>query len=270
VIAGQKTLLARDMHDIRYDAVHDEMFVTNPRAQAILVFRGGASGDEPPIRVIQGPHTQLLGPGDIGALMDHLEEDPIHNEIFVPTQKSLLVFNREAQGDAAPIRVIRGSDTQLDGEEAVAVDPVHDLLIAGTNVSPWEEIGGGTIGPRFTYKPGASSLLIFNRTDTGNVKPRAVVRGPRTELTTMNQLRAYPPKGWIFVTQPGIVAGQHPFVGVWSTEDSGDVPPRFRIGGPKSGLKRPRGVVLDPKHKEVFVADGTVNGVLTYYVPEIF
>ncbi|MCH7978935.1 MAG: hypothetical protein IH935_08165, partial [Acidobacteria bacterium] len=55
LIAGQKTLLARTMHDIRYNAIHDEFVVNNPFAQAILVFRGGADGEEAPIRVIQGP-----------------------------------------------------------------------------------------------------------------------------------------------------------------------------------------------------------------------
>src|SRR5436309_1353979 len=48
------------MHDIRYDAVHDEIFVNNPFAQAILVFRGSAQGEEPPIRIIQGPKTRIV------------------------------------------------------------------------------------------------------------------------------------------------------------------------------------------------------------------
>ena len=56
--AGQATKLSRTMHDIRYDAVHDEMLVTNPFAQAILVFRGGANGEEAPIRVIPGLHER--------------------------------------------------------------------------------------------------------------------------------------------------------------------------------------------------------------------
>ena len=38
VIAGQRTLLARTMHDIRYDAVNDEILVANPFAQAIMTF----------------------------------------------------------------------------------------------------------------------------------------------------------------------------------------------------------------------------------------
>ena len=49
------------MHDIRYDAVHDEIIVPVPYAQAILTFRGGANGQEGPIRIIQGMKTGEIG-----------------------------------------------------------------------------------------------------------------------------------------------------------------------------------------------------------------
>ena len=53
-LEGQKTLLGRTMHAIAYDEVHDEYMVPQQFGQAILTFRGGASGEEAPIRVIQG------------------------------------------------------------------------------------------------------------------------------------------------------------------------------------------------------------------------
>jgi len=46
------------------------------------------------------------------------------------------------------------------------------------------------------------------------------------------------------------------------------VPPRWKIAGAKSALLRPRGVAINPKHKEVYVADMNQNAVLTYYFPE--
>ncbi len=106
MIAGQKTLLARTMHDIRYDAIHDEFVVNNPFAQAILTFRGGADGEEPPIRIIQGPSTELGG-------ASRLEVDPVNNEIFIPGGNRILVYPREGQGDIAPIRRLGGPDTKL-------------------------------------------------------------------------------------------------------------------------------------------------------------
>ncbi len=81
------------------------------------------------------------------------------------------------------------------------------------------------------------------------------------------------PRHRIVAAQPGKSSDQEPegiFVGVWSINDSGDVPPRWKIGGPKSTLKKLRGVVLNTKHKEMIVADMRLNTVLTYYFPEIF
>ena len=252
LLAGQKTLLSRTMHDIRYDEVNDELLVTNPFASAILVYRGSANGEEAPVRVIQGAKTTILAP-------DRLEVDPVNNEILVPEGNRLLVFPRTANGDVAPIRVLEGPDTSLVSAESVVVDPVRNLLIIGTQ-DRRATSGGG-------------ALLIFNRTDRGNVKPRAVIRGPNTGIVRINQMAIYPPKGWIIASMPGRADQQEPegvFIGVWSIQDNGDVPPRWKIGGPKSGLMKPRGVAINPSHKEVIVADMSLNSVLTFYFPEIF
>ncbi|HEY6330398.1 MAG TPA: hypothetical protein VI756_13765, partial [Blastocatellia bacterium] len=56
-LGGQKTLISRTMHALEYDQVHDELIVNSPLSNAILTFRGGAQGEEPPVRVIQGPRT---------------------------------------------------------------------------------------------------------------------------------------------------------------------------------------------------------------------
>ena len=250
-IAGQKTLLGRTMHDIRYDAVHDQILVPNPFAQAILVFRGDANGEQPPIRVIQGPQTRLEHP-------DRLEIDIVHNEIFVPEGDKVLVYPLQASGNVAPIREIRGPDTQMKSIQSVAVDPVRNLLIVGAGRSSDPD----------------GSMLIYNRTDNGNAKPRAVIQGPKTGIFTIHQLQVYSPKGWIVATQPGgrgpAVEPEGIFIGVWSVNDSGDVPPRWKIAGPASTLKKPRGVALDIRNKELIVADMRLNAVLTYYFPEIF
>lgn len=262
MLEGQKTLLTRTMHDIRYDAIHDEIVVPSPLAQAILVYRGGANGEEAPLRVIQGPHTQLSA-NDYAAL-DKLEIDPVHNEILVPTLDSISIYPREGNGDVPPLRVIKGPDTQLKTSwttgMGVAADPVHNLIIAGITV--WRDDSQES---RSTGENGEGSLLIFNRTDKGNVKPRAVIHGPKTGMVSLAQLQTYPPKAWIVATV------QSSFVGIWSVNDNGDVPPRWKIAmGKSSYLKRPRGVALDPKNKEIMVADGAGNSILTFYFPEMF
>ena len=263
VLAGQTTLLSRTMHDIRYDAVHDEIFVNNPFAQAILVFRGSAQGTEPPIRIIQGPNTRLEGQ------VDRLDIDPVHNEIYIPNHDKILVYPRDGNGDVPPVRIITGPDTQLTDVESLAVDPVHNVIVtAGARPAT----APGQLSGQSDQSEGGA-LLIFNRTDTGNVKPIGVIQGPKTRIVRINQIQIQSTKGWIVAAQPGKYEEQEPegvFVGVWSIHDTGDVAPRWFIGGPKSQMKKPRGIALNPKNKELIVADMRLNTVLTYYFPEIF
>jgi hypothetical protein len=255
LIAGQDTKLSRTMHDIRYDDVHDEFLVTNPFAQAIMVFKGGANGNEAPIRIIQGPSTDL-------GQADRLEVDPVHDEIIVPNGNRILVYKRTANGDSAPIRVIKGPDTMLRGGTAAAVDPVHNLIVVGL---------GGTArrGPQ-----NLGALLIFNRTDNGNVKPMRVIKGPKSGIIRINQIAIYPNRKMIVATQPGEADDAEPegvYVGVWSLDDNGDIPPLWKISASqKTNMKKARGVALDPKNKELIVADMRMNSVLTFYLPEMF
>jgi hypothetical protein len=248
------------MHDIRYDEVHDELLVTNPFARAILVFRGGADGNEAPVRIIQGAKTEMGDPTRYAGGPDRLDVDPVHHEIFVADGEKVLVYPRTGNGDIAPLRIIQGPDTQLDNEGTLAVDPVNNVVVVAQDTVT---AGSGQ----------QAHILIFDRTANGNTKPRGVIHGPKTQITRINQLQAYGPKGWIVAAQPGFIDQQVPkdvFIGIWSIHDNGDVPPRWKLGGDKVVMLKPRGVVLNPKHKEIMVADMRLNAVLTYYFPEIF
>jgi len=261
-IFGQATKLSRTMHDIRYNESRDELYVNNPFAQAVLTFRGGADGQEAPIRVIQGPKTKLIS-------ADTLEIDTTNNEIFVPQGDEVLVFPMMANGDVAPTRIVRGGAKMgWKSGGGVAVDPVHNLLVTDGTV----EIEGE--GWRTSYRGGRDSILIFDRTANGEVKPLRVIRGPKTGIQGIRQMQVLPKGGWIVITQitdGGIPEPEGTFIGVWSINDNGDVPPRWKIEGKESNImKKPRGVALDPKHKELIVSDMRLNAVLTFYFPEIF
>ncbi|HXG25169.1 MAG TPA: hypothetical protein VNJ09_11480 [Chthonomonadales bacterium] len=252
VIAGQATRLSRTMHDIRYDEPHDELWVPNPFANAVLVFRGGARGEEAPIRIIQGPKTQLAGP-------TRLDLDLLHDEVFVSAAGYLVAFPRTARGDIPPLRMIRHRDIP-SGDGNVAVDPINNVVVVGSR------------GRDGASQP-EGKLLIFNRTDNGNVEPIRVISGPNVDIVRITQLQTYPPKGWIIATMPGRsdVMEPHPvYVGIWHVHDNGNVPPRWKLGGQNTLLKKPRGVVLNAKYKELIVADMRLNAVLTYYFPELF
>ena len=251
-LSGQKTLLGRTIHDIRYDEIHDEFMVTNPLARAILIYKGGSGGEEPPVRVIQGSKTGIIG-------ADRLEVDPVHNEILIPEGDHILVYSRTANGNVAPLRVLEGPDTQLMDAEALVVDPVNNLLFVGTQDRRMARGGG--------------SILVYNRTASGNTKPIRVIHGPKTGIVRIKQMEVYPPKGWLLAAMPGrqdLREQGGVFVGVWHVNDNGDVAPRWKLGGEKSLLKRPNGMALIPEHKEISIPDMRHNAVLTYYFPEIF
>jgi hypothetical protein len=236
------------MHGIRYDAMHDEIIVPNQFGQAILVFRGDAAGEQAPIRVIQGPLTQLHDP-------DRVDIDPINNEILIPEDDKILVFPREANGNVAPKRILSSSGSTL-GESNV--DPIRNLLV----------IGGTTRvnGER------SDALLTFNRTDQGDVRPRSVITGAKSRFDSGARMAINPDRGLAFGTiRGGQVYSDESFVGVWNyVDDKGDAPPRWTIGGPKGMLRQPRGVTLDHKNKTLIVSDKYLNAVISYYFPEVF
>ena len=272
-IAGQNTLITRTIHDMAYDPVRDEIVVPQFYLQGILTFRGSASGDEAPIRVISGPHTQITNPARITL-------DPVHNEIYIPNDNRLLVFPRDGQGDVAPIRIIEGPDTQMSAS-VVQVDPIHNLVIVGgSDVTRRRgerergNRGGQVISGGISGDDGGgrgAQLLIFDRTSSGNAKPLRVIRGPNSKLTRVGLMAVYPPRGLILAGVPsGENTSPNNFVGVWSEQDNGDVPPRWMIGGPNSILRQVRGLTLDPTHKSVIISDKYVNAVMTFSFPEIF
>jgi DNA-binding beta-propeller fold protein YncE len=246
-IEGQKTMLGRTMHGIDYDELHDEIVVPQQFGQAILIFKGSARGEEPPIRVIQGSRTKLTA-------MDRLAVDPHNNEIYVPEGDHVLVFDRTANGNVAPKRILGGPDTGFTSAGSVAIDHVRNLLVVGASIRGQESRG----------ERADSQLAIFDRTASGNARPKRVIAGPKARLGNAGNMRIHPESGLIFVIQ------QAGYVGVWGIDDSGEAPPRFTVGGPKGMLKKPRGLDLDPVHNAVIVSDKELNAVLTYEMPQLF
>lgn len=90
---------------------------------SITVYTRGSSGDTAPLRVIQGPKTQLNWPTAVAV-------DPERGELFVandPTH-SILVFRSDAHGDVAPIRVLQGPKTYIQNPTGVYLDLKNDEL----------------------------------------------------------------------------------------------------------------------------------------------
>src|SRR5256885_16351926 len=276
VIQGQLTRLSRTTHGIAYDTTNDEIIAPNPLAAAIVIFRGGATGEEAPARTIQGARTGLSRPETVAV-------DEKNSEIVVgdPGDRRVLVYRRTADGDAAPIRTIQGPKTRLLQVVGVAVDPVRNVLV----VSTYSRLPGGITG-----------LLIFGRTDQGDVAPKRVITGPKTGITRLRQIGLDAETGRIYVAainneylppydidkpRAGLDAdaelpspwntGSEGFIGVWDdVADDRDVPPRTLIKGRSTGIVHPAGGTVNAEDGEVIGADAVWNGLFTFLKPELF
>ena len=259
MIQGSKTLQARTSHYIAIDDVRDELAVPNPFAQALLIFRGGADGNEDPIRIIQGPKTLLSQP-------DNVAMDSVHHEIYVAqfTTDSILVFAGDANGDVAPIRILHGARTKLDGPIRVEIDPDNNLMAVTTR----------------------DAVVFFNRTDEGDTAPKWVLSGPKTGLgfsRITRDVKLYPKGRKIIAAArrrdrsfPGIEPGRpgsepygdgH-FIGIWQYGDNGDVEPWATLNATTASQLMGRRLAFNEKAGDLFVGgDGVVQ---VYHLPEIF
>jgi hypothetical protein len=287
-IEGQSTNLSRTMHGVAYDPVHDEIVIPVALSGALLVFRGGAQGNEPPVRVIQGPDTGLIRPHTINV-------DPVGGEIIAgdPSARAVLVFDRLAYGNARPKRVISGPRTQFREIVGVASDTKHGVIVVASRAPG-----------------GPSGLFVFNRLDEGDVAPRRTIAGPLTgALGRFRQVAIDSERGKIYLAVQAF-RDQEPtpqkaadlytnetslnklrllddqaesrarggvprllqagFIGVWNIEDNGNVPPRMIIRGLETRAAGFAGVAFNGDAGEVYGVSGNLNGFLTYLVPQFF
>src|SRR5215475_10867433 len=90
---------------IALDLVHDEVAVTVQHVNKVAIYRRLATGDEKPLRIIQGPNTGLADPHGIGI-------DAENNEIFVANHDSYHeVLAGEENPNAVSAQIARGTVT---------------------------------------------------------------------------------------------------------------------------------------------------------------
>ena len=253
------------MHGIFYDHIHDEIVVPVALGGAILTLPGDAAGDAPPKRVLQGPKTGISQP-------DTVFVDLEHDELIVESgDDAVLVFPRTAQGDVAPSRRIGGPNSGVSNIYGLATDSKRDCIIVANRVD----------GPG---RQSDDAILVFNRLDNGDPKPRTKISGPHTGIIKIRQVFVDEERGLIFATiknnfEAYNAADPRPspwdpnktgFIGVWSIDDNGDVPPRGVIKGPATGLVWPAGVAINPKNQEIYAIDSVSNALFMFKMPEFF
>ena len=280
VIEGQGTHLSRTMHGIAYDGIHDEIVIPVALSGALLVFKGDATGEMPPVRTIQGSLTGLVRPHTVAV-------DPVNNEILTadPSMRAIVVFDRTANGNVAPKRVITGEKTGLLDIVGLDVDPRRNVIVAASRKGNGEKVG----------------LFVFDRLADGDVAPKQFIGGPNSKLAHFRQVTIDPETGNIFLAQQNTRMKQMEayvlekpregfktkdkesdedddsdsgrldqmgFIAVYAPDDNGDIPPRAIIKGPGIRLAGAAGVALNPRKKEIITVGG--NGFQTFLLPEFF
>ena len=257
---------------IGLDLVHDEVAVTVQHVNKVAVYRRLASGEERPLRIIQGPNTGLSDPHGVAV-------DPGNNEILVANHDSfhevlpgqddsnavtaqiargtvtaqalatvridlrpskgrfvdpsITVYSRTAENDAAPLRVISGPKTELSLPMKIFLDTVHDEL--------------------FVANSGTSAILVFSRTASGDAAPIRKIQGPGTGLKKPVGLFVDVKNDEVWATNP-----EHHTATVYRRTAEGDARP-LRIlnaapdGAPAPGIGNPGGIAYDPIRQQILV-----------------
>src|SRR5437016_6311944 len=268
------------MHGIAYDAIHDEVVIPVALSGAVLVFKGDASGEVPPARIIQGTRTRLVRPHTVAV-------DPVNNEILTadPSSRAIFVFDRMANGNVAAKRTISGEQTGLLDIVGLDVDPIRNVIVAASRKGNGDKVG----------------IFVFDRLANGDVAPKQFIGGPNSKLAHFRQVTVDPATGNIFLAQQNTRMKQMEayvlekpregfkpkekekdedddsdegrldqmgFIAVYAPDDNGDIPPRAIIKGPGIRLAGAAGVALNPKRKEIITVGG--NGFQTFLLPEFF
>ena len=247
-------------YGIAVDEINGEMFFSIEHDNAVVAFEKLASGEDQPLRLIQGDHTGLGDPHGIAVdaennwlfVANHgsthrVRPDPqrpprpnwpLTRSFAVPGSgrsepPSITVYERTAQGDAAPLRTIQGPRTQLNWPAQISLDPERSEL--------------------FVANDGGNSVLVFRTTDDGDAAPTRVIAGPQTGLLN-------PTGVWVDTVHDEVVVssmGNHSAM-VFPRTASGDVAPLRTIRSAPLGKRalaigNPGAVAYDSKRDELLV-----------------
>lgn len=231
-IAGALTGL-KDPTGVFIDAVHDEILVTSWGNHTIRVYPRTADGDVAPLRVIAAGGGPQLGIGNPGSMAIDLVNDEfaVTNCVSHPR---IAIFDRLADGQVAPKRVIYGPDTRIGrSAHGVWIDSVNDEIA-------------------YANEP-ENSILIFDRLADGNVPPKRVVQGPNTGIQRAN--------AGVFVDSVNdellLLSGRdrvtgHQKVTIWDRLADGDTPPKREFSNELLGGNT-IGIWVDTTNDEIYL-----------------
>jgi sugar lactone lactonase YvrE len=136
------------------------MYVTNWGAMSVTVYAPGSNGNVAPIQTISGSKTGIFHANAVAV--------DAKGRIYVSSSPAgsgtgccVMVFDKHANGNVAPIRAINGSLTQIDNPYGIAVDSHENIYVSENSTN---------------------SITVYPKGANGNVVPTRVISGSKTML----------------------------------------------------------------------------------------
>jgi DNA-binding beta-propeller fold protein YncE len=227
----------------------DEIAITVEHANTVVVYRRDATLGDAPLRVLHGPKTGLDDPHGIVFDEKHNEISVANHGNWAPLTRaeslegelkggrfdlpSITTYAGEAAKDESPLRSIQGRRTELNWPMGLSLDPVHDEIAVASY--------------------GNDSVLIFHRTDQGDVVPVRMIRGSRTAISGPMGVSIDTKNDELWVTN----YREHTAL-VFSRTAAGNVAPKRVLrnappGTPAVGFGNPGAVAYDSKRDQILV-----------------
>ncbi len=237
----------------------DIFAVNNDTIDKLVIFSREARGNVPPDRHLETPH------GTFGIAVAEEAQ-----ELFLTVQhdSAVVVYNKMADGEEAPIRLLQGSRTRLADPHGIAVDEesglmfitnhgsVHDVSEDGYQdpSRPTESRPNWPLSRRYAV-PGSGQLLppaitVHDINASGDAPPLRVIEGPKTQMNWPTGIAFDPERNELFVAND---AGDS--VLVFDADADGDTAPIRVLKGPRSKIKNPTGIFVDVQNDELWVTN---------------
>jgi hypothetical protein len=229
----------------------------------VAIYASGATGITPPAGTIN--FSAGYSPGPIA--VDLLGSTYVAN---AAADQAIHVFAAGAHGNAAPVRTIAGSHTQLIQANGIAVDragmtyivnygfdpnvvvyaanahgnarPVAVIAGSKTGLGGPQGIGVDEAGCIYVLNVDSSSVTVYAKGSSGNVPPIATIQGSKTGIFGSGVITV-DAVGMIYVTNTMVGRDS---VTVFLPGSKGNVAPILTIAGQATGLNEVEGIALLP------------------------
>jgi len=248
------------------DEPNQELLMTVQDPDAVVTFKKSAKDQDAPVRLLQGPSTQMGDPHGLAidpkSGLIYVTNWGIHNsrKMDAPTTgrgakpnwpiglganaipgtgswdlPSITVYRKDARGDVAPLRVIKGPKTLMNWPTSIAVHPDRNELFVANDTG--------------------DSITVYSADANGDVAPIRVIKGPRSMIKNPLGVALDLANNELWVANFGNHAAT-----IFPVDASGDPAPRRvvrtgRADEPSAMLSNPHTIAYDTKRENLLVSN---------------